>query len=391
MKKLVSLLVALCLMMSMFAVSAVAEAVSADQIKVGFIYIGDENEGYTANHYAGAMGMKEALGLSDDQLLFKWNTPETDAAYEAAVDLAEQGCDIIFANSFGQESYVFLAAEEYPDIQFCHATGTSAATTGLDNTHNYFNAIHEARYVSGVVAGMKLNEMIEDGTITADEAKIGYVGAFPFAEVMSGYTAFYLGAASVCPSVTMDVKYTNSWSDAALEKEAAVSMIADGCVLISQHSDTTGPAVACEDAGVPIVGYNIDMTPTAPTMALTSAAINWTPYVTLAVEAVINGEEVPTDWCQGYATDAVAITALNEAAVAEGTAEKVAEVEAAIKAGELNVFDCSTFTIGGETLTTYDTAYGFEGNELVVDGSFQESVLRSAPLFDLLIDGITEK
>lgn len=272
MKKLVSMLLALCLVLGVTVASA---AVPAEEIKVGYICIGDENEGYSANHINGLKAAQEALGISDDQVMIKYNIPETEAAYEAAVDLAENGCDIIFATSFGQESYVFQAAAEYPDIQFCHATGTAASTSELTNVHNYFTAIYEARYVSGVVAGMKLNQMIEDGTITAEAAKIGYVGAFPFAEVISGYTSFFLGARSVCPSATMEVRYTNSWSDMALEKETAEALIADGCVLISQHSDTVGPATACEAAGVPIVGYNISMIPTAPTQALTSAACNW--------------------------------------------------------------------------------------------------------------------
>ena len=357
MKKLVSMLLALCLVLGVTAASA---AVPAEEIKVGYICIGDENEGYSANHINGLKAAQEALGISDDQVMIKYNIPETEAAYEAAVDLAENGCDIIFATSFGQESYVFQAAA----------------------------AIYEARYVSGVVAGMKLNQMIEDGTITAETAKIGYVGAFPFAEVISGYTSFFLGARSVCPSATMEVRYTNSWSDMALEKETAEALIADGCVLISQHSDTVGPATACEAAGVPIVGYNISMIPTAPTQALTSAACNWGAYVTYAIQCVIDGTEIPKDWCHGYSDGAVHITELNEAAVAPGTAEKVAEVEAALKDGTLHVFDCSTFTVGGEELTTYTTAYGLEGTEMVSDGYFHESEVRSAPYFDIIIDGI---
>lgn len=406
MKKLVSLLLALCLVLGM-TVSAMAEGVPADQIKVGMICIGDENEGYTANHINGLRAAMETLGISEDQVIFKYNIPETEAAYEAAIDLAEQGCDIIFGTSFGHETYLYLAAEEYPDIEFCHATGTGAMNSELDNVHNYFTAIYEARYVSGVVAGMKLNQMIEDGRITAETAKMGYVGAFPFAEVKSGYTAFFLGARSVCPSVTMSVKFTNSWGDIALEKEAAEALIASGCVLISQHADTTGAPSACEatvswkDAEkvmkgelkcapcVPCVGYNISMIPVAPISALVSAACNWGAYVTYAIQCVINGEDIARDWCHGYADGAVYTTELNEVAVAPGTAEKVAEVEAALKAGTLHVFDTSTFTVNGETLTTYTTAYGLDGIEMVSDGYFHESEVRSAPYFDIDIDGIS--
>lgn len=388
MKKLICLLAALVLVLTSAAFAA-AEGVSAQDIKIGYICIGDLNEGYTAAHYNGLAQAMETLGISEDQILVKWHVPETEEAYEAAVDLAEQGCDIIFATSFGHESYVLLAAGEYPDIEFCHATGTMASTGGLDNFHNYFTSVYESRYVSGVVAGMKLNQMIEDGVITEDTARIGYVGAFPFAEVISGYTAFYLGARSVCPSATMDVLYTNSWSSVDLEKEAAESLIASGCVLISQHADTTGASIACEAANVPIVGYNISMIPTAPNNALTSAASNWGAYVTYAIQCVINGESIPADWCKGFSEGAVYITELNESVVAPGTAEKVAEVEAALMDGTLHVFDCSTFTVNGETLTTYTTAYGLEGNEMVSDGYFHESEVRSAPYFDILIDGIT--
>lgn len=387
MKKIVSLLLALCMLMGLSA--AVAEGVPASEIKVGYICIGDENEGYTANHINGLREAQAALGISDDQVFIKYNIPETEAAYEAAIDLAEQGCDIIIATSFGHESYVFQAAEEYPDIQFCHATGTSASSSPLTNVHNYFTSIYEARYVSGVVAGMKLNQMIEDGTITAETAKIGYVGAFPFAEVKSGYTAFFLGARSVCPSATMEVKFTNSWGDMALEKETAEALIANGCVLISQHADTTGAPVACEAAGVPCVGYNISMITAAPSTALVSSACNWGAYLSYAISTVINGTELEKDWCGGYADGAVYLTELNEATVPAGAAEKVAEVEAAIASGELHVFDCSTFTVGGETLTSYTTAYGLEGVEMVSDGYFHESEVRSAPYFDIDIDGIS--
>ncbi|MEG0268764.1 MAG: BMP family ABC transporter substrate-binding protein [Clostridia bacterium] len=375
----------------MVTVSAVAEGVPADKIKVGFIYIGDENEGYTYSHYKGALEMKKTFGLTDEQIIVKWLVPESEACYEAAVDLAEQGCNIIFANSFGHEGYLFQAAKEYPNIQFCHATGTQALTSELTNVHNYFTAIYEARYVSGVVAGLKLSQMIADGKIKAEEAKIGYVGAYPFAEVVSGYTSFFLGARSACPSATMQVTYTNSWSSADLEKAAAEALIADKCVLISQHADTTGASTACEAAGVPIVGYNISMIPTAPTQALTSPTNNWAPYVTFAVKSVIEGTEIPRDWCKGFADDAVTVTELNEKVVAPGTAEKVAQVKQDIKDGKLHVFDCASFTVGGETITTFDTAYGFEGNQLVTDGYFHESELRSAPCFELRIDGITEK
>lgn len=365
----------------------VGEGVDVKNLKVGFIFIGDENEGYTAAHYAGAKGMQEALGLSDDQIIIKWNIPEDETCYDAAVDLADQGCNIVFANSFGHESYILQAAAEFPDVQFCHATGYQAAGSGLANMHNYFTSIYESRYVSGVVAGMKLNEMIADGKITEDTAKVGYVGAYPYAEVISGFTSFFLGVRSQCPSATMEVKYTNSWASFDLEKECAESLIADKCVLISQHADTTGAPTACEAAGVPCVGYNISMIATAPKQALTSASNNWAAYVTEAVQHVIDGTEIPVDWCKGFSDGAVLITELNEAAVAPGTKEKVDEVEAKLASGELHVFDTSTWTVGGETLDTYKK----DGSDIeyISDGYFHESEFGSAPAFDILIDGIT--
>ena len=367
--------------------AATGEGVAKEDLKVGFIFIGDENEGYTAAHYKGAKEMQEALGLNDDQLIVKWNIPEDETAKDAAMDLADQGCQIVFANSFGHESYVIEAAKEYPEVQFCHATGFQAAGSGLSNMHNYFTNIYEARYVSGVVAGLKLNQMIEDGTITEDSCKMGYVGAFPYAEVISGYTSFYLGAKSVCPSVTMEVKYTNSWASFDLEKECADALISDGCVLISQHADTTGAPTACEAAGVPCVGYNIDMTSVAPNTALTSASMDWGVYYTYAVQCMLDGTAIDTDWCKGFSDGADKITPLNEKVVAEGTDEKVKEVEDALADGSLHVFDTSTFTVDGKELTTYKK--DGSDTEYVSDGYFHESEYGSAPAFDVAIDGIT--
>ena len=255
--------------------------------------------------------------------------------------------------------------------------------------HNYFTSVYESRYVSGVVAGLKLAELYGKDT----DAKIGYVGAYSYAEVKSGFTAFYLGVRSVCPNVTMEVKYTGSWADQALEKETAEALIADGCVLISQHADTTGAAAACEANEIYDVGYNVSMLDAAPNYALTSASIKWAPYYTYAVESIINGETIDTDWCQGYADGAVWITDLGSA-VAEGTEEAVEAAWASILDGSLHVFDTSTWTVDGETITTTATdelADTYHGVEYInEDGYFMESELASAPAFAFVIDGITE-
>ena len=348
------------------------KGIAKEDLKVGVIYIGDENEGYTAAHMKGIDEMEEKLGLDDSQIIEKTLIGEDEGCYDAAADLADQGCQIIFANSFGHETYILEAAGEYPEVQFCHATGTQAASSGLSNMHNYFTNIYEARYVSGVVAGLKLNEMIEDGTVKEDACKMGYV-------------AFYLGAKSVCPSVTMEVKYTNSWASFDLEKECADALISDGCVLISQHADTTGAPTACEAAGVPCVGYNIDMTSVAPNTALTSASMDWGVYYTYAVQCMLDGTAIDTDWCKGFAEGADKITALNDKTVAEGTEEKVKEVEDALIDGSLHVFDTSAFTVDGKELDTYKKG----DTEYISDGYFHESEYGSAPAFDIAIDGIT--
>ena len=364
-----------------------ADTEAASDIKVGFIFVGDENEGYTYAHVLGAKEMQEALGLSDDQIIYKWNIPENEQCYDAAVDLAEQGCNIIFSNSFGHEDYIIQAAQEYPDVQFCHATGYKASSSGLSNMHNYFTSVYQSRYVSGVVAGMKLAELYGADT----DVKIGYVGAYPYAEVISGFTAYFLGVRSICPNVTMEVKYTGSWANQALEKETAEALIADGCVLISQHADTTGAASACEAAKVYDVGYNVSMMEAAPNYALTSASIKWGPYYTYATQSVINGESFETDWCRGHEDGAVWITELNEAAVAEGTQEKVDETWAAIDDGSLKVFDTSTWTVNGEIITSTADLDGYNGLEYISpDGYFMESELASAPAFQFIVDGITE-
>ncbi|KIR02271.1 Basic membrane lipoprotein [Lachnospiraceae bacterium TWA4] len=358
------------------AAATTGAAKSASDVKVGVIYIGDENEGYTESHMKGIDEMQKALGLSDDQVIEKTLIGETEQCRDAAEDLAESGCNIIFATSFGHESFVMEVAKEYPDIQFCHATGYQAADSGLANMHNYFTNIYEARYVAGVAAGMKLNEMIDKGTIKAEEAKIGYVGAYPYAEVVSGYTAFYLGAKSICESATMEVQYTNSWADITLEKETAEALVADKCVLISQHADTTGAPTACEALGVPNVGYNVSMNAVAPNTSITSPTNDWSHYYTYAVQSVIDGTAIDTDWCKGFGDGSVALTELNEKVAVEGTAAKLEEVKKSIMDGKLHVFDTSTFTVNnGQKLEDAIKAGGDFAKfaDYVSDGYFHES------------------
>ncbi len=369
------------------------KAPKASAFKVGVIYIGDENEGYTEAHMKGIAEMKKALGLSDSQVIEKKCIPEDEKAYDAAVDLAEQGCTYIIGTSFGHESYLIQAAKEYPKIQFAHATGYQAAGCGLSNMHNFMPSVYQSRYVSGVVAGLKLNQMIADGKIKADEAKIGYVGAYPFAEVVSGYTSFFLGVRSVCPSATMEVRYTNSWADMALEKETAEAFIASKCVLISQHADTTGAPTACEAKGVPCVGYNVDMTAVAPNAALTSAALNWGAFYTMSAKAVKEGKDFEVNWSRGYSDDAVLITPINPKVATADAKDKANAAIEGIKNGTIKVFDLSTFTIGGKSLDKLIAEGGDYAKyaSYIKNGAFSEQDGFAAPAFDLRIDGIVEK
>jgi basic membrane protein A len=364
-----------------------------EEIKVGFIFLHDENSTYDLNFINAAKAACEALGLSEDQYVLRTNVPEGQECYDAAADLADDGCNIVFADSFGHEDFMIQAAREFPEVQFCHATGTKAHTEGLDNFHNAFASIYEGRYLAGIAAGMKLNEMIEAGEITESEAKMGYVGAFTYAEVISGYTSFYLGAKSVCPSVTMDVTFTGSWYDETAEKEGANKLIAEGCVLISQHADSMGAPTACEDAGVPNVSYNGSTVDACPNTFIVSSRINWEPYFEYMINCVVNGEAIAADWTGTIATGSVELSEVNEAAAAEGTVEAIEAAKAELEAGTLHVFDVNTFTVGGETKTSYmadvDTDPDYTPDtEAIVDGYFAESTFRSAPYFDLQIDGI---
>lgn len=402
MKKILSVLLAVAMLAALCCAFASCGKTTEDgneksDFKIGFILLHDENSTYDKNFMDAALKVKEELGLSDDQVVFKTNVPESNDCYEAAASFADDGCDIVFADSFGHESHMIRAAKEFPEVQFCHATGTQAKTAGVSNFHNAFASIYEGRYLVGIAAGMKLNEMIENGDITADEAKIGYVGAFNYAEVVSGFTSFFLGARSVCPTAKMEVVYTNSWFDIALEKEAANTLMDDGCVLISQHADSEGAPKACEARNVPNVAYNISTISMAPNTALVSSKIDWAPYFRMIINAELKGEEIPTDWCGSIATESVILTELNEKVAAEGTAEAIETAIQSFKAGTLKVFDTANFTVNGETLTEYmadvitDDAFTPDTN-VIVDGIFNESTERSAPYFDIkYIDGITEK
>ena len=394
MKKFLALLLALVMALSLFACGKKDDDADKAKVKVGFITLHDENSTYDKNFINGAKEAIKNLGLTDADYILKTNIPEGQECYETACDLAEQGCNIIFADSFGHEGFMIDAAKKYPHVQFCHSTGTRAHTEGLKNYHNAFASIYEGRFLAGIAAGLKLNEMIDAGQFTKEEAKMGYVGAFTYAEVISGYTSFYLGAKSVCPTVTMDVTFTGSWYDEALEKEGAQKLIAGGCKLISQHADSFGAPTACENAKVPNVSYNGSTKSAGPNTYIISSRINWAPYYEYAIKAVMDGTEIKTDWTGDLSTGSVVLEEINDAVAAKGTAEAIADAKAKLEKGEIHVFDCANFTVKGEHLTSYkadvdtDAAYTAD-TEVIKDGYFAESEFRSAPYFDLAIDGIT--
>ena len=419
MKKFLALIIALVMALSLVACGEQKQPDNPDvpddgqqtaTVKVGFITLHDENSTYDLNFINAAKEAIANLGLTDADYILKTNVPEGQECYETAMNLVDEGCNIIFADSFGHEPYMIDAAKEHPEVQFCHSTGTRAHTENLANYHNAFASIYEGRYLAGIAAGLKLNEMIEAGKFTADEAKMGYVGAFTYAEVVSGYTSFFLGARSVCPTVTMDVTFTGSWYDETLEKEGAEKLIQGGCKLISQHADSLGAPTACENAGVPNVSYNGSTKDSCPNTFIVSSRIDWAPYYEMCIKAVMDGTEIPADWTGTLATGSVVLTDVNETAAAAGTAEAIEAAKAKLEAGEIHVFDCANFTTKVDDkvntfkadylkldeaghITSYmadvDTDAAYTGDtEVIKDGYFAESEFRSAPYFDLQIDGI---
>ena len=412
MKKVLAILLALAMLLSLAACGNTEVASSSDDekevetaavYKVGMVCIGDENEAYDRNFYMAADAAKEQLAAKGIEVewIYTYNHPEGDPVAADCEELAEEGCIAVFLNSYGMEPAMLTVAADYEDVIFASLTNEASQRDDLENTVNAFPSIYEARYLAGVAAGCKLNEFIEDGIITEDEAVIGYVGAYTFAEVLSGYTAFFLGARSVCPSATMKVEFIGSWGDPAVEAEAAQDLIDKGAVLISQHSDSTTPATTAQkntikdtDVKVAHVGYNISMSDVAEESSIISSRIDWTNYFVYVIETIVNGGTVDQDYLQhGLSDGDVCLTELNTKVAAEGTAEAIAKAQAAIEAGTLNVFDVTTFTVNGETPTKglVDMDGDFAGEEdynAIFDGYYHESYYKSAPNFDLRIDGI---
>ena len=375
--------------------------VDYSNIKIGMLCLHDKNSTYDKNFITAMEEVQRELGLRDDQVIIKTGIPEDDTCYQEAMNLVDAGCNIIFADSFGHEAYMLKAAKKAPEVLFAHATGTRAHTENLPNFVNAFASIYEGRFLAGVAAGLKLNEMIAAGKFTAEEAKMGYVGAYTYAEVISGYTSFYLGAKSVCPTVKMDVQFTGSWYDETAEYNAANALINGGCKLISQHADSMGAPNACESAGIPNVSYNGSTFEACPDTFIVSSRINWAPYYKYIIAQMAKAgndatkANVDKDWTGTIKTGSVVLTNVGGGAAAEGTVEKIVEVREKLVKGQIHVFDTNTFTVNGKQLDAnykadVDTDAAFAPDTIVVEnGIFFESKHRSAPYFDVRIDGIT--
>lgn len=363
---------------------------SRDHVKFGFIMEGDESTPYSANYIRSVEEMQQQFG-DRVEVVIRNNVP--DASVETAIrKLAEEGCDMIMTNSYGFGEAAKKVAGEYPDIQFCEATCDNANTEPFyDNYHTFMGEIYEGRYIAGKVAGLKLQEMIDQNIITEDEAWIGYVGAFPYAEVISGYTSFFLGVRSECPSARMRVRYTDTWSGYSIEKVVAEKLIAEGCVIISQHSDTIGPAVVCEKANVghPVyhVGYNQDMIDVAPTTSLIGTRINWTPYMCSVAEAMLADEDIESrvdgnvhgnDAGAGFSKDWVKMLELNTIIAADGSQEMIDQTIQAFEKGTVHVFQ-GDYT-GTDPFDPQDTIDLRKG--------YTENAEASAPGFHYVLDDV---
>ena len=394
MKKVVALILALCMCLTAaLTVTAMADGIAKEDIKLGVITLHDELSTYDKNFIDAAKEAAANMGLTEDQIKIVSGINEEEVCYDTAAELAEDGYNIIFADSFGHEDFMIKAAKEFPEVEFCHATGTKAHTENIANFHNAFASIYEGRFLAGVAAGMKLKQLQDEGKLKGETPLMGYVGAYPYEEVKSGYTSFFLGAKSIVPDVQMKVIFTQSWYNEELEKTAAKSLIAANCDLISQHADSWGAPTACEEAGIPNVSYNMATVEHCPNTYIAASRINWVPYFEYIIGQRIAGEPIDTDWTGNIETGSVELISVNEQAAAPGTVEKVEEIKQKLLNGEVKVFDTATFTVNGETLTSamanVDADEAFTPDtEAIADGYFHESEFRSAPYFGIDIDGI---
>lgn len=320
--------------------TAAAAGIAKEDIKVGVLYISDpaEGSGYSYTHDLGIQGMQENLGLSSDQIVRKIVDDSDAQATEASIrECIDEGCNVIFSTSWGYMETTAAMAEEYPDIYFSHGSGYKS---NGKNFNNYFGRIYQARYLSGIVAGMNTKSNL-----------IGYVAAQDSSnsEVTGGIDAFAIGVASVNPDAKINVIITNSWYDPEKEEAASRQLLDMGCDVMAQHCDTAYPQTLAQERGVYGIGYNSDMSKETPDSCLTSVIWNWSAYYTSAVKSIIDGSWDGSNYYGGMAEGLVGITNLASFA-AEGTQEKVDEATAAILSGQSNVFDGVMTTNTGETI-----------------------------------------
>ena len=388
------------------------EYVKGSPVKVGLICLHDSQSTYDANFIDSMKAAVSSLGERvDGEAIIKTGVAESIAAFNAAKDLVKQGCNVIFADSFGHEKFMLKAAKKYPSVTFCHATGTQAKVAGVANYHNAFASIYEGRYLAGYAAGLKLQAMLKDGLVKENNydkdgnVKLGYIGAYPYAEVVSGYTSWFLGVREVVSNVVMDVTFTFDWYKPDAEEAGAKMLISNGAVLLSQHADSMGAPGACEDAYndgkgplIPDVSYNVSTQKECPNTYVAFSKINWAPYYEEVVNSMFEGRairgEVNNNFTGTIATDSVQY----DAADAEIKAQ-CEVIKQELIAGTRKVFDCAKFTVDGQHLTSYkadvDDMGDFVPETEVIKSEggltfFDESSLRSAPYFDITIDGITQ-
>ena len=373
----------------------------AKDVTVGLICLHGDYSTYDANFIN---AMKEAQKKLGFKLNIAQDIEEGQGCYDKASEMAELGCNVIFADSFGHEPYMSQAAKKYKDVLFCHATGTNAANENLDNFGDAFASIYEGRYLAGVAGGLKLAALYGNGDgskVSAENAKVGYVGAFTYAEIISGFTSFFLGVRSVVPAATMDVKFSGSWYDENVEKSIATELIESGCKLISQHADSHGAPTACETKGVPNVSYNGSTLSDGPNTYLISSRINWAPYyehvIKGFVEAKKNGTapKVENDWAGGLENGSVELDSCSKNCP-EGSQAKIDAIKQELINGTRHVFDFNTFTVNdgqkpsaANMMPNAQYTWDVPANiDLFKDGYYHESEFRSAPSFDVKIDGI---
>ncbi len=386
-KRLLTYFLILVLIVTACVFFVACETESEESFKVGLICLNDNLSAYDNNFITSFTSVCNELGV---EALVKTNV-NVDNCFSIVEDLVNSGCDVIFANSFEHESEIIKCARSFPDVEFCQATGVRAELEDLRNYHNAFASIYQGRYLTGIVAGLKFNQMISAGDIDASNARLGYVGAYPYAEVISGYTAFYLGAKSVCPSATMDVIFTDSWYDSARESACARTLIDRGALIISQHADSMSVPTVCEANSVYNVCYNDSTLATCPNTYLVSCKVDWSPYYRYAIGQILEGKAIATDWCGGLNEGSVVLSNGNSSILPDNALDVIKKVKEDLQNNTLDVFDVDNFTVSGESISSYLVDLDCDGvrdTEVISGGTFEESKFRSAPYFDLKIDGI---